>query len=435
MLEIPLPRKVLGVLLGLLGVLAGCDSNSTRYPRELRYPPRKDVLIKKESAVQPDYLPSPGQLDEGIREAHIKLVDGKEVPRADGIEFVDPTKLTTEQSDALRKALAGLFGSPMQPRVEAAAAAEIGLDGGPLADGSELYRKHCMHCHGVAGDGRGPTAPWVHPHPRDYRAGKFKFVSNAPEYNGEAVELKPSRQDLYRIVHKGIDGTSMPAFSALPDREIDLLVGYVMHLSIRGEVESRTISDLLNPSGKTKGSADAVETFAKESAEKVTADWALMNNPAVQVKPKEAYPAKYSGVDKDKEMAASIERGYKLFTAKGDGGCISCHSDFGRQAKYRYDTWGTLVQPRNLTTTTYRGGRRPIDFYWRVKIGIPPSGMPKQALTDEATWDVVHFVQALPYPLMLPNREPLKVRDKVYGPYMQEPKKHDDGHEKHAASR
>jgi mono/diheme cytochrome c family protein len=430
-LSIPLPRKVLGLLLCLIGLLAGCDANATRYPQNLRYPLRKDILIKKESAVNPDYLPSPGKLDEAIRDAHVKMEGGKEVPASTGVEFFDPAELKPEQSTALRGALNSLFGSPMQPRVEAAAAAELGLDNGPLADGSELYRKHCMHCHGVPGDGRGPTAPWVHPHPRDYRAGKFKFVSNAAEYNGETVELKPSRKDLFRTVFTGIDGTSMPAFNSLPEREIDLLVGYVMHLSIRGETEFRTIQAILTNAPKVKdGSKEAIEAFATETAEKVTADWALMNNPAVQVKPKEAYPAKYTGADREKELAASIERGYKLFTAKGDGGCIACHNDFGRQAKYRYDAWGTLVQPRNLTAGQYRGGRRPIDFYWRVRIGIPPSGMPKQALNDEQTWDVVHFVQALPYPLMLPK----SIRDKVYAPYMQEPKKHKED-DKHAALR
>ena len=65
----------------------------------------------------------------------------------------------------------------------------------------------------------------------------------------------------------------------------------------------------------------------------------------------------------------------------------------------------------NVTTGVYRGGRRPIDIYWRVKGGIDPSGMPKTGLqNDKDIWDVVNFVQALPYPQMLPE----DVRYKVY---------------------
>jgi mono/diheme cytochrome c family protein len=70
------------------------------------------------------------------------------------------------------------------------------------------------------------------------------------------------------------------------------------------------------------------------------------------------------------------------------------------------------VRPANLTTGAFRGGRRPIDIYWRIKNGIDPSGMQSfKTLKEEDAWDVVNFVQALPYPNMLPR----DVRDKIYG--------------------
>ena len=40
-----------------------------------------------------------------------------------------------------------------------------------------LYREHCAHCHGITGDGAGPTAAILNPYPRDFRLGKFKFKS------------------------------------------------------------------------------------------------------------------------------------------------------------------------------------------------------------------------------------------------------------------
>jgi hypothetical protein len=109
-----------------------------------------------------------------------------------------------------------------------------------------------------------------------------------------------------------------------------------------------------------------------------------------------------------------VSRGHDLFIGKGI--CITCHIDYGRQAGYMYDKWGTLVQPRNLTMGNYRGGRRPLDFYYRVAGGIGPSNMPAAAaeVTSDpnAVWDLVNFVRALPYPNMLPD----DVRQKVYGP-------------------
>jgi len=47
---------------------------------------------------------------------------------------------------------------------------------------------------------------------------------------------------------------------------------------------------------------------------------------------------------------------------------------------------GTLVRPNNWTAGVYRGGRRPIDMYWRIKLGIAPSGMPPFGGTDEQLW-------------------------------------------------
>jgi hypothetical protein len=105
----------------------------------------------------------------------------------------------------------------------------------------------------------------------------------------------------------------------------------------------------------------------------------------------------------------SIRRGFEVFTSAKTGNCVSCHFDYGRQSQFRYDVWGTLVRPRNLTEPVYRGGRRPIDLYYRLNGGIAPCDMP--AITDESqVWDLVNFVQALPYREMLPDG----VKEKVY---------------------
>ena len=48
---------------------------------------------------------------------------------------------------------------------------------------------------------------------------------------------------------------------------------------------------------------------------------------------------------------------------QGGRGCLSCHTGFGRESTFKYDDWGTIVKPANLTNNMYRGGRRPIDLY------------------------------------------------------------------------
>src|SRR5262249_48843956 len=124
---------------------------------------------------------------------------------------------------------------------------------------------------------------------------------------------------------------------------------------------------------------------------------------------------------KPDQLEPSVRRGYELFTdTKGEASCISCHVDFGRQVPFRYDEWGTLVRPANLTAGGYRGGRRPIAFYWRIRRRVAPSGMPGAKLSTSAErddyWDLVNFLQALPYPQMLPKDIAAKIFDQPKEP-------------------
>ena len=100
-----------------------------------------------------------------------------------------------------------------------------------------LYRKHCIRCHGVTGDGLGPAAKLLEPYPRDFRLGKFKYKSTP-------IGTKPTRHDLARILKSGIPGTSMPSFRTLKDEDVEALVDYVVYLSVRGETERALLSQL-----------------------------------------------------------------------------------------------------------------------------------------------------------------------------------------------
>ncbi len=65
------------------------------------------------------------------------------------------------------------------------------------------------------------------------------------------------------------------------------------------------------------------------------------------------------------------------------------------------DDWGNPLRPANLNRAVYKGGRRPLDIYWRIAKGINGAQMPAHypsPLQDEKkVWDLVNFVLALPY--------------------------------------
>jgi hypothetical protein len=268
-------------------------------------------------------------------------------------------------------------------------------------------------CHGVNGDGRGTIARFINPHPRDFRQGLFKFTS-VDQTGGYSP---PRREDLRRTIQQGVEGTAMPAFNLMQPKDIDALVSYVIHLSIRGKAEFDTISngytyghdadpkkrtltydDNLGPVGEYMQTLVAVNLKA----------WERAPTKAIKIKP---YPFK-EGVDND-EFKASVQRGYYYFTAQEDKqpgakglNCITCHVNFGRQAMFKWDSWGTLARPNNLTNGIYRGGRRTVDIYHRIHSGINGSNMPafgsseNAPATANAVWDLVNFVQTLPYPAM-----------------------------------
>jgi mono/diheme cytochrome c family protein len=362
----------------LVVVLSGCDIDN--YPQDLVYPPRTDPiypdeLLKDFNKNQPRFIDSPGQFPGGL----YGQLDPAQVQKR-----LDPNDVPTAERQKLQDDLTRLFGTPAQPKVEVTDPPEfvqlLKLDPDLLAEGSRVYRQQCLHCHGLTGDGRGPTSPWVNPHPRDYRLGRFKFTSSAQDEG----ERKPRREDLLRTLREGIDGTSMPAFGLLPDEQLEALVSYVIHLSLRGEAEVFAISSILNKSGETI--QDALPVFAtrwKEAEDKA-------------IKPEGQPPQDPAG------RRESAVRGMRLFLSKGDAGCIGCHIDFGRKPTYSYDAWGTINRPADLTLGRYRGGRRPIDLYYRIHSGINGSGMTAfgKQLKPNDIWDLVTFTQYLPYPQM-----------------------------------
>ena len=130
--------------------------------------------------------------------------------------------------EALSTALTAAFGTPDDPFVFP----ETGLDldkiriaSGPYSSDQHgrqrgLYRQHCAHCHGITGDGAGPTAAFLSPYPRDYRRGIFKYKSTERT-------AKPTHADLAWIIKQGITGTAMPAFGLLPESEVEALAEYV----------------------------------------------------------------------------------------------------------------------------------------------------------------------------------------------------------------
>ncbi len=392
--------------------------------------------------------------------------------------------------------------------------------------GYSLYRKHCLHCHGVFGAGDGPTANFLYPRPRDYRKGVYKFTSTNP------TNAKPTRADLKKTLLYGLHGTSMPAFEALmSDSEIEQVIDYVIFLSIRGEVEQKLIDEAAL-ADEPKGEESPIEADTiQEIVQNVFSSWS--DDPSVSRKaipnPKVArVPATPESILRGRDYFLGINKtGNKLECAgchgpqaKGNGSSFidpqvtqdvvfrlkpldvaihrlyeskqsasASHGDghapahevksdpagvlaylkstpavlsylrdqrkllpevpaaeFGSYfekngqsvadaavalvptlsdpdfrtflasqvdlwVKGSLDDWQNPLRPANLQAGVYKGGRRPIDLYWRIAKGINGAKMPAHSslLSDEQIWDVVNFVLELPHsPELLRDAEALQ---------------------------
>lgn len=327
-----------------------------------------------------------------------------------------------QRQDIVNVLVAG-FGTPDDPYVlpEAQldplklqfASGPVGSDQRGLETG--LYRKHCVHCHGINGDGAGPTARFLNPYPRDYRQGVFKFTSTA-------AGMKPLRADLKRTLVDGIPGTAMPSFMLLPDHELEALVEYVIYLSMRGQVEELLNLNVAGDEPLPENREELVELVRPIAEDWQAADDAVVNPDIENLPPL----APLTSASEREEYLASLERGKKLFL--GDvAKCSSCHGPSGLgdgSGEPLYDDWNKVkpandyvdpetgdrpivwwnlpkqqLDPRNLRLGIYRGGRRPMDLYRRVYAGIKGTPMPAggNVLKPEEIWDLVNYVRSLPY--------------------------------------
>ena len=353
----------------------------------------------------------------------------------ESFSLVDDTP-GTEDGQLGKLVLVNESGAPVAISVKENDTLTITGDG--LQHGRNLYLRHCMHCHGVSGDGAGPTAEYFTIKPRDYRKGIFKFKSTSGE-------IRASRDDLYRMIKLGAPGTYMPSFMLLPDSDVHALVEYVRWLSMRGQTEGKFVTEFGTDYPNTRLEEESEDDIAKEfeafwkdnSAdlrEFVQGDivkfWTDSEDeanivwPTTPVLDEEGNPVLEGGQPKLKPAprtpptAESILNGRKLFMNKDKGNCFSCHGETARgngastetlndkpgqpgvknEKPGLYDDWGHLVKPRNLTSGIYRGGRRPIDIYRRIHTGI--KGTPMQSfggtLKSHEIWDIVNYVLSIP---------------------------------------
>ena len=214
---------------------------------------------------------------------------------------------------------------------------------GSLDRGKVIYRRFCISCHGIDGDGRGPAAAQLELPPRDLTRGVYRYRSTP---SGSL----PLDSDLMRSVLEGMPGTPMPAFrDLLSAQEAWDVVAWVRHYSPR---------------------------FEKEAPEEP------IEVPA---------PLPYS--------PESVGRGRAVYERLQ---CGKCHGQSGRgdgwaKADEMKDDEGRVVRARDFTRGIYRSGNTRQDLWRAMVTGLDGTPMPSYegSAAPEELSDLVNYLVSL----------------------------------------
>jgi len=238
---------------------------------------------------------------------------------------------------------AGAVAEETQPAAATAPAAKpVPLEPELVARGEKLYARFCLSCHGVNGDGRGYSAQWLEPRPRDFTRGIFKCRSTPSG-------TLPQNSDLLRTLKNGFYHTYMPNWDVLGDRNLRGLIEYIKTFSPRWKEEAQ-------------GESINIPTEPADNAESKKKGEAVWNQLA----------------------------------------CFNCHGSGGKgdgaSVPTLYDDWGYHIAPFDFTSSPRRKcGSDKDSLYRTFMTGLNGTPMPSygDSLAPEDAWHLIHYLDTL----------------------------------------
>ena len=226
----------------------------------------------------------------------------------------------------------------------------IGKLTGHARAGAPIYKRFCIGCHGVLGDGEGENARWIDPKPRNFTLATFRCRSTPSG-------TLPTDQDLYDTIGRGLLDSNMPHWLPLTNQDRADLTAYVKHFSPKWLTKKR--------------------------------------GPPIQIPPK------------PEVTADRIRTGQSLFQ-KLD--CWKCHGVDGRgngpSADTLTDDQNRPIQPFNFhDSQDFKCGSEDWQMYKDFMTGLDGSPMPSFSdnVTPDEAWDLVFYLRTL---------QPMKTKEK-----------------------
>jgi mono/diheme cytochrome c family protein len=212
----------------------------------------------------------------------------------------------------------------------------------PAVAAPEAYVAHCAPCHGLDGDGGGPSAEGMRPPPRDFRSGEFKFTRTG-------YGTLPSDAALEHTIRDGLNGTPMQGWALRPT-ELAEVIAYLKTRSARWKTEPVP--------------------------------------PEVEVS-----PDPWQG--RTGEALAAGEQAYHAL------GCASCHPSYAPPSLDRValkdSAYAVKVLPISFRVHALKSGSTREDIYRVIACGVGGAAMPgwKGMLSEDQLWSIAYYVESL----------------------------------------
>jgi mono/diheme cytochrome c family protein len=236
-----------------------------------------------------------------------------------------------------------------------------------LETGQQIYQVHCAGCHGARGDGRGPAARFLEPKPADFTRGIFKFASV------KAGQL-PRDEDLMRTLTRGLPGSSMPSWQALPAEDQLAVIAYLKTFSPAWGRNPPGIPIAVSEDPYRSGGPEAARkavTRGREVYHVVATCW-------------QCHAAYASPEEVDAMAKANDARPMRLRAQVEESATVT-------------DAWGRRIATPDFRKSPMKNGSSLLDLYRTIGAGIGGTAMPswKDALAEQDLWALTYYVKSL----------------------------------------
>jgi mono/diheme cytochrome c family protein len=235
--------------------------------------------------------------------------------------------------------------------------------------GHDTYQLYCRACHGVNGDGRGPASSGLHPAPRDFRRGVFKFG------RVRAGEL-PTDADLRRTIRGGLAGTAMLPWD-LDDEALNAVIQYIKTFSeVWRDADSPQDEPIVLPE----------DPWGESQRAKAIAAGQELYHGLAQCNTCHPSYVPYEEIRRARRAATGLEPedlGPAFYRPRD-------HADQYVDPRLR-------VPPPDFTWQPMRAARDLEQLYLTIAAGIGGTAMPTwdDALSARQLWALTHYVQSL----------------------------------------